>query len=95
MQLPTPRQYKKTFHIGDNEWSLKFKRKMQFPDTHGLMDPETHTIYIKQGLTHGETFYVFIHEVVHAIEVEYDLYLSESQVLKLEKGLGDFVLTNV
>lgn len=96
MRLPTPRQYPKDIRVRDELYKIKFVRKIQgeSANTQGLCDPSLHIIYIKQGQTHAETFYTFIHECMHAFEAEYDIGTAHSDVYKLEKAIGDFLLTN-
>lgn len=38
-----------------------------------------------------EVTYTFMHEFFHAVSYEYDIGLTESQVLKLEKALPDMI----
>jgi len=95
MKLPTPRQYKKKYIIGEDEIELKFVRNMPESGCVGLWNPSTRIVYIKQKQTHAATFYTALHEAIHALSDEYDIGLTERQVRLLEKGIGDFLLTNL
>lgn len=44
-------------------------------------------IVIKSGMTPKEIVVTFLHEVAHAYSAEYEMDLTESQILKFEKGL--------
>lgn len=49
------------------------------------MDPPQ--IVIKAGDPIGEKFSTFIHETIHALDFEDKISLTETQVLKLERGI--------
>lgn len=97
MRLPSRREYPKSIRVKDTDYAIKFKRRIQAPDGDaavGLFDPSEHIISLKIGQTVGELYYTFIHEVVHAFEVEYDIKLAHKDVERLEKAIGDFLLVN-
>lgn len=48
---------------------------------------EPNQIVLKTGLSHKETTHTYIHELIHAVSETYDVGLTETQVLKLEKAL--------
>ncbi len=96
MKLPPIRKYPKEIRVKDEMYKIKFVRKIagESSDTQGLCDPNTRIIRIKLGQSAAETFYTFIHEVLHAFEAEYEIKTSHPDVYKLEKAIGDFLLTN-
>lgn len=51
-------------------------------------------IVVKNGQSEKETFSTTLHELLHALSFEYDIALTETQVLKLEKGLLRLLLLN-
>lgn len=51
-------------------------------------------IVIKTGQSSKEEYSTFIHEVLHALSFDYDINLTESQVLKLEKALLNLLKLN-
>jgi hypothetical protein len=60
------------------------------PDCMGICDPQKRQIIIKNGLSESEELKTFIHEVSHAVCIEYDIdiphrsiYLLEDAVIKL------------
>lgn len=50
-------------------------------------DELTRQIVISESQPKGEVFKTFLHEVLHAIDLENDINLTESQVRKLENGI--------
>lgn len=50
-------------------------------------DELTRQIVISESQPKGEVFKTFLHEVLHAIDLENDIGLSEKQVRKLENGI--------
>lgn len=51
-------------------------------------------IRLNEDLSAKERELTLIHEALHAISFEYKVNLTESQVLKLEKGLLNFLRLN-
>lgn len=89
-------KYPKTLLIKDAEYAIKFVNRIKDERKRvvGLCDPEECCIYIKKGQTRKETFSTFIHEVLHAIEAEYDFDLTHRHVYKLEAGISSLILAN-
>lgn len=71
-------------------WTDEFKD----PDQLGECCPSTKQIVIKTGLKKRKAFYVFLHEVLHAISLEHELELTEAQVEGLELGLDRLARLN-
>lgn len=99
MKLPKVRQYPKTINIRGEIWHIKFVRKVDPQDeTVGECDPGDRIIKIKLRQSSEDTLKTFIHEVIHAIEAEWDFDLPHSPkndiVDKLENGLYAFILSN-
>lgn len=95
MKLPSKRQYPRKLLINDQEYTVKFVRKIpKDKETVGWCDPSEHEICIKTGQSVSETFATFVHETLHAIEFEYGLKIEHALVYKLEKAICDFLLVN-
>jgi Zn-dependent peptidase ImmA (M78 family) len=95
MKLPIRSKYPKEVTIGEATYKIRFVSTIQKDNnTLGLCDTSDYVIYIKRGLTPSETIYTFIHEVLHAIEAEYDVDLAHKHIYALERGIGDFFMTN-
>jgi hypothetical protein len=85
--------------VGEETWRVRFVRHI--PDyetktmrTHGLCDPSTQTLFILQGLDPAERQRVFFHEVVHALEDEYDFVIPHDLVEALDTPLARFIVDN-
>jgi hypothetical protein len=65
-------------------WTDAFKFERQL----GECDPNTKQIKIKTGMNARKQYFVYLHEVLHAISFEADLELTEKQVEGLENSLN-------
>ena len=95
MKLPSANKYPKQFIIDSEVY------KIQFVDTilrdkgcMGVCDSETRIIKIKNGQSASETLATLIHELLHAMELEYDIKISHKNVYLLEKALLNLLLQN-
>ena len=85
--------------IGDSIWSVKLVRKIDYPRhkvriTVGLADPETCVISLKKSLSTEDKLEYFVHELIHALDHEYDLNIPHKLVYKLQKPIADFLRAN-
>lgn len=64
-------------------WTKDFKDGATLGETR--FDPNQIAIQLDQS--NKETVHTYIHEVLHAISQTYDVGLTETQVIKLEKAL--------
>jgi hypothetical protein len=55
---------------------------------------EPRQIVIRKGMTPKETVVTFLHEVAHAYSEEFNMGLTENQILNFEKGLYYLLKTN-
>lgn len=51
-------------------------------------------IFLNEKLTNKESDMTLLHEIVHALDFEYKIGLTEKQVLKLESALYYFLTKN-
>lgn len=96
MKLPNRKRYPKELLIGDETYSIKFVSKVDKGscDVVGNCNPTTRRIRIKNDLSAADTFYTFIHEVLHAMEFEYEVDIKHSHIYMLEKAISDLFLQN-
>jgi hypothetical protein len=95
MKLPTSKQYPKTLVIGDEEYSVKFVGIIRGDKSVlGICDPSSKEILIKKGISAPDKFATLIHEILHAIEAEYEINIPHSLVYKLDHALIDLLLQN-
>lgn len=97
-EKPFPRggvgQYPNTMLVGDSVWSIKFVRDIEGSDAYGACDPQCKTIYIEMGQTRYQTLCTFLHELIHAIEIEYGFTIRHSILNKLELALASLLTEN-
>lgn len=64
------------------------------PDTLGLCDPNTRHLYIKSDLSKTEEIKTYIHEMLHALEAEWDIKIPHESVYRLEEAIYKFLTLN-
>ena len=96
MKLPKRSQYPKEALVHNECYAISFVNKMSESPTGdaGECDEINKYIRINRKLSAGETFYTFIHELLHAADQEYKIKLTHRQIYKLEQAIGDYFLTN-
>lgn len=95
------KNYPERLKIGDRWYRIRFVKSIRRCTkqvgkgaTVGLHDPARIEILIKAGMSHDETLKTLLHELVHAIEYEYEIKISHSGVYKFEEALFDFICAN-
>lgn len=91
------RDYPKDVQIGDSVWSIRFVRNLGQTETTitwGLCDPGEQTIFVRMGQKPVERLKTVLHELLHAIEEEYDLELPHRLIHQLEDPLARFLIDN-
>lgn len=71
-------------------WAQDFKDGKTLGEC--LYDPPQ--IRVKSGENETQTFWTTFHEILHAMSNEYDINLTENQVLALEKSFKAFFRLN-
>jgi len=84
--------------VKDQIYSVRFVKNL--PDeikgtTIGLCCAETQTIYIKQGLSKAERVSTFFHELLHAIEFEFEFDMPHKLIYRLEGPLAQVIVDNL
>jgi hypothetical protein len=94
-------KYPSRLRIGDRDYRLRFvksirrcHRQVGKGATVGLHDPNRIEILVKEGMSEDDTLKTVLHELVHAIEYEYEIKISHSGVYKFEEALFDFICAN-
>lgn len=90
---PKMKDLPRQIELKDGIWDVVFKHELKDHGVFctGLCDPGEKRISIKTGQTPDERFATLLHEVIHAIEFEFNIDLGEHTVRKLEKGLMQFL----
>jgi len=91
---PKKRDYPRQVVVGDSIYDVKFVRKIDADNTLGLCCSGSKTIWIRQKQTRQDTFLTFIHELLHAIEFEYELNIEHKLIHDLEKPIADLLFDN-
>lgn len=96
MRLPNAKDYHSEYHVNDETYTLRFVSRIPGGKAGdiGLCDAGKKAIFIKKGLTKMQTFRTLTHELLHAIEFEYELKIPHSLVYQLEKSIVDTLLYN-
>jgi hypothetical protein len=94
-KLRIPNRYPIFFRITSKRqyemlWTEDFKDRK----TLGECMHEPPQIRIKTNENETQTFWTTFHEIIHAMSNEYDINLTENQVLKLEKSFKTFFRLN-
>lgn len=56
-----------TFQLAGNTWTVTLKPKRVLKDAYGQCMPETHEIWIREGMEPPHDFQTFLHEAGHAL----------------------------
>lgn len=84
------RDFPKSLEINGNEWQILFRKLIEGdPYCYGLCCFDTRTITIRTGLKPDERRKTFFHELLHAIDYEYNINIAHRLVYKLEGPLSD------
>lgn len=95
MAYPKPNDLKRPWDICGSIWEVKFKKEFKsHPKTLGVCDPSENIIWIKSGMSDRETFVTFVHELLHAFEMEMQITISHQLICKLQYPFADFILEN-
>lgn len=93
MKAPAMRVYQKDLLINDEWWEIQFKKKMP-KGVVGLCHSDTRVIEIKLGQTRTETLSTMVHEVLHAMEAEYDIKVPHKAIYGFERAITKFLMDN-
>ena len=91
MQHSLPR----AIYINENFWKVRYAEVIKKqPMCQGLCIPHRREILIKLSLSPRERVITFMHELLHAIDYEYDLKIPHALVYGLEEPLANFFIEN-
>lgn len=77
----------KSFKAGKNTFTVEWTNTFENGKHVGLSDWNKRVIYIKKGQSKKEQVHTYIHECIHIFSDEFDLKISEKQVIGLENTL--------
>jgi hypothetical protein len=90
--------YPKTILVGDSVYKVSWHRTLGQTATHitwGLCDPGDKTIQLRLGGKSKERLKTFVHEVLHAIEFEYEIEIPHKLIRDLEAPIARLIIDNV
>lgn len=87
-------KYPKQVHVGTEIYQVKFVRKLS-KGTVGECDPESFEIRILCGQGRVDTLKTFIHEVMHAIELEHEIEIDHKLIYALETPIFQLLRDNL
>jgi len=98
MRLPSKKDFVGEWIIGEYTWSVSFVKSIEYGPRNkhlvGITDYYNKSIQLKTKEPKLDTYSTFIHELIHAIDDEYEINLDHDQVYKLEEAMMKFMLAN-
>ena len=92
--MGSPSQYPNSMLVGDSVWAVKLVRKIEQSSAYGACDPQVKTIYLEMAQSRKEMMSTFLHELIHAIEIEYGLTIRHKLVGNLEVAFLNLLAEN-
>lgn len=84
MRIPKKSQYPTKIKVNKAIYTVVFVDNIEGGlSTLGLCDPNTKVIFIRNKLKPKDTLKVFIHEVLHALEFEFELKIEHNLIYNL------------
>jgi hypothetical protein len=96
MMPPKLTQYPKTIEVRDEVYQVRIVGHIPGEEkgTFGLCDPAERIIWLRKGQSRKGLMRTFIHELLHAIESEYNVKLKHKRINILEGAIVDFLVDN-
>lgn len=99
MKSPKLSSYPKELEIGGETYRIRFIPYQKRPEKdgkrfYGYCDNDLRTIEIMRGQGREESFKTLIHEILHAMEFEYEFDIPHRLVARLEEPLFRFLIDN-
>lgn len=90
----------KTVRIGGKIFNIVYKNTLKDKDLHdgaellGKADVNACKIYLSRGLSKEKKKEIFLHEVLHVIDIDKGFNLTEKKVNNLAIEILDFIISN-
>lgn len=88
------RDLPREFYVKDALWTVRYVRTLG-GNRSGLTDPSEKIIYIRQKIGSKERMRTFAHELLHAIEHEYEIEIPHRLIYRLEIPLVRLIVDNL
>lgn len=95
------RDFPKTVRIKDTEYDVVFFNRKDAhkhgmdEDWRGYACQHEKAILVRRGQDHQNRLATFVHEILHAIEFEYQVKIPHALIYKLEDPLTSLILDNL
>lgn len=93
MKFPELEDYPDTIRIGKTSWKISFSNEVLKDDWAGYCCDESRTIYLAAGMGKKETFVTLVHELLHAMDFDFDIRIPHRVVYGLEEPLALLILS--
>lgn len=99
-QGPRQKDYPKEILVGDSFYKIKFVRRICHAatgtdmQTLGTCCPDDKEILILQGLDPMERLSTLVHELLHALEFEYEIEIPHKLIYQLERPITQLLMDN-
>lgn len=96
MKLPKVEQYPKFLEVRDEKYSIRIVDRIPGQDKHtfGLCDDDDKIIWLRKKQSRRGLFRTLLHELLHAIECEYNIKLKHKRINVLELALEALITDN-
>lgn len=96
MQLPSFKRYPRQVRVRRAVYEIRMVKRIPGYKCNilGLCDTSERVIYIRNDLSRKNLLKTFIHEILHAIEEEYNLRIAHSLIHSLETPIFNFLKGN-
>lgn len=96
MKLLSAKDYPKFINVNDERYEIRMVSKIpgEAAGDCGLCDDGKRIIWIRKTQSPAGLFRTFIHEILHAVEAEYNVPLKHQQVYALETALSALIMEN-
>ncbi len=89
-KYPAPRDFPKLITVNKAIYHITFFTKLT-QDDHGFCDADSKIIGLSRNQTRKEMFSTLVHEVIHALEAEYNLPIGHARINKIEEVIIDLL----
>lgn len=86
-----PKTCPRIFYVGGEGYKILFTKKIKHC---GDTDGAAKVIRIRLGMSPRETMATLIHELIHALDFEYNFKIKHKTVYKMERAMISFLLDN-
>lgn len=94
MQIPKKSEYPFRIKINKVFYTIIFVEQIEYRDPFGLCDFERKVILLKNKQSQKDLFKTFLHEILHAMEFEYNIPITHKIIYQLEESVFQLLKDN-